>query len=91
MPDLKRRHLLFFWLTKHKSQVTFATVMTILVSSHEDTSTTVLARALASQTMDLTVLVNLQYKTRILVLTVQYSNISNARVSDYWAGAIQTY
>ena len=52
-------NLLFFLFREDKSQIAFAAVVTIFVSSHKDTGTTVFTWAFTAQAMDFTVLVNL--------------------------------
>merc|ERR1719234_2060673 len=53
------KHLLVLGLVEHVGETTLAAVLTVKVSSHEDSSTTLLSGALAAQTVDLAVVVNL--------------------------------
>jgi len=56
--------LLFLWFAEDKGQVALAAVVTVFVGSHEDASAAVLTGALATKTVNLAVLVNLERNTR---------------------------
>ena len=51
--------LFVLWLVEDIGQSTLAAVLTVEVSGHEDSGTTLLSRALAPQTVDLAIVINL--------------------------------
>merc|ERR1719234_827277 len=53
------KHLLVLGLVEHVGETTLAAVLTVKVSSHEDSGTALLSGALAAQTVDLAIVVNL--------------------------------
>merc|ERR1719348_2278094 len=54
-----RQNLLVLGLVEHVGETALATVLTVEVGSHEDTSAALLGGALAAQTVDLAIVVNL--------------------------------
>merc|ERR1719278_461501 len=52
------KHLLVLRLVEHVGEPALATVLTVKVSSHEDSSTTLLSRALTAEAVDLAIVVN---------------------------------
>merc|ERR1719392_15669 len=56
---VSHKHLLVLRLVEHVGKTALAAVLAIEVGSHEDSSTALLGRALAAQTVDLTVVVHL--------------------------------
>ena len=57
--DGETHGLLVLGLVEHVGEATLAAVLTIKVSSHEDSGSTLLSWTLASQTVDLAVIINL--------------------------------
>merc|ERR1719209_2794539 len=55
----RHKHLLVLGLVEHVGETALAAVLAIKVSSHEDSSATLLCRALTAQTVDLAIVVNL--------------------------------
>merc|ERR1719209_901862 len=55
----RHKHLLVLRLVEHVGETALAAVLTVEVSSHEDSSAALLSRALTAQTVDLAIVVNL--------------------------------
>merc|ERR1719398_120580 len=53
------KHLLVLRLVEHVGEPALATVLTVEVGSHENSSTTFLSRALTTETVDLAIVINL--------------------------------
>merc|ERR1719198_2917349 len=53
------KHLLVLRLVEHVGEPALATVLTVEVGSHENSSTTLLSRALTTETVDLAIVINL--------------------------------
>merc|ERR1719178_561586 len=53
------KHLLVLRLVEHVGEPALATVLTVKVGSHEDSSTTLLSRTLTAETVNLAIVVNL--------------------------------